>query len=1513
MANEIVIKVRLDEDGSLKQVEQSAKKAAKATDDLGKSRNRYNKGEKGVIGATANGTKAFSKMRESMTGSTGLVSAYAVLASNVFAATAAFNAFRRAAQVEQLEKGLIAVGAAAGSNLGDVAEGLRRITGEALSAEQSMRATALATASGFRTDQLQDLARVAKGASLALGRDMGDAFDRLVRGTAKVEPEILDELGIFVRLDDAVTTYATKLGIAESALTQYDRSQAFLNATLEDGLEKYKDLSEVIDPNPYDKLSAALADLQKNVLNFFNNFAGLGDAVAFAARNLGSLAAVGTTLGAAVTSTVAPGLLRMAESSAESAEGLFQVRSEMAKSLVTGKGLPPKFKELADKLEDGSASAKDFGSAQSSLLGKMGATQKQINSLSKELDENGNVSAKAQKEIDKLTNTKADYANRLSGLKDLQTSQTDASIAASRASAMQNASSLNLVAAFKDLGQAHDEDSRKTKEGTKEKKGFGKALANLGPAARAGAGGLKVLGAAFFTVLPYIGLIISGLSILYGVIKEKFFPEDLVKNRLEEAKRSFKQFSEISTSFQQSTAEGTTRLVNQYIAYAGILDQLIGKLREMKELNDKDATDTLVNIRDQEAAAKQRLAALRKERGDILGGRDTGRTVEEEVAGGIGGYREVSASRSQALAQIEAEEATVRASLESLSNQTEQVHVKNRQNNAATFKAITEGFMTQFAVQQELAAEGENASPFNLAMANRQMSELQKIMKEVSNTTELTDAEFAKLVLQVQQLGREPKAIRNVFQQTDEAVAQVNSSVTKLTTSIKKPYQDIEEGLDTVLKLAADLEKGAAGGAPSIANGFRDLREESKEYQLLLQQFNEDISKIQIPKQFINDNDTIVDAAKAYLAEINRIQEALATLKTKVVEAENASKRMVVITKGITGTQEERDMAANAARAARVALLAEEIQSLKTVTGVNGEAIDNTEEIAKKQAEINKLAGQQVNIEESKLQDQIAITAQIEKQNSLKVEQVKNDLRILKIQQSLSGRRSTPAEEFNLKVASAQAAVTAAQQELALVNARAELEEALFILRVGGAVEAGSAEEIVLEKLRAQLEITRQIAEEKLRGANIGVTETITGGITAGTSQGGAQSMRGEGIDTGLQGAIQTGGDNLALAEAQAAAAKSTADDTYVASLSGEATAKEVEIAEQALILAQANVKTAGVNMITGILDSQAEALAKLGPEGEILAAFTTFSSDLLSNMDAFANAGESTAERLESGFTMAASAIGGIGQIMAAQSKQQIGEIDSQIAAEKKRDGKSKESLAKIAGLEKKKEAMEKKAFERNKKMQMAQTIANTAAGIMGVLSGDKDPIFTMPLALAQVGIIAAMGAAQLAVIAGTSFQGGGSAPSAGGGQPSSISMGARNNSVDLSRSQSARGELAYFRGERGTGGPENFRNAFSGYRNRAGGGNTAFMVGEQGPELFVPETPGTIVPNDEVSQAAPTNVNFSISAVDAAGVEDLLIRQQGNIIGMIREAANSYGQDFVETVDTSVFNDTTNGVSRY
>ena len=107
--------------------------------------------------------------------------------------------------------------------------------------------------------------------------------------------------------------------------------------------------------------------------------------------------------------------------------------------------------------------------------------------------------------------------------------------------------------------------------------------------------------------------------------------------------------------------------------------------------------------------------------------------------------------------------------------------------------------------------------------------------------------------------------------------------------------------------------------------------------------------------------------------------------------------------------------------------------------------------------------------------------------------------------------------------------------------------------------------------------------------------------------------------------------------------------------------------------------------------------------------------------------------------------------------------------------------------------------------------------------------------------------------------------------------------------------------RGGMGTGGPENFTPAFAGYKNRAEGGNTAFMVGEQGPELFVPETPGRIIPNDDVTAPTPINANINISAIDAAGVEDVLMNQRGNIISMIRDAANSQGNTFLEEINVA------------
>ena len=247
------------------------KKNKKATDDLAAGTKNYNKGQKGVAGATANGTKAFSKQREAIGGgSSGLVGAYATIAANLFAATAAFGALRRAAQVETLIQGVTALGAASGQNIPLLAESLKEATGAAISLDQALRTASFASSSGFDASQIEQLAEVGRKAAVALGRDVGDAVDRLTRGVAKLEPEILDELGIIVRLDDATAAYAAQIGKTVNQLTAFERQQAFANATIEQGLSKFGDID--VDPNPYDKLAASLQDIANTGLALVNTF-----------------------------------------------------------------------------------------------------------------------------------------------------------------------------------------------------------------------------------------------------------------------------------------------------------------------------------------------------------------------------------------------------------------------------------------------------------------------------------------------------------------------------------------------------------------------------------------------------------------------------------------------------------------------------------------------------------------------------------------------------------------------------------------------------------------------------------------------------------------------------------------------------------------------------------------------------------------------------------------------------------------------------------------------------------------------------------------------------------------------------------------------------------------------------------------------------------------------------------------------------------------------------------------
>ena len=91
-----------------------------------------------------------------------------------------------------------------------------------------------------------------------------------------------------------------------------------------------------------------------------------------------------------------------------------------------------------------------------------------------------------------------------------------------------------------------------------------------------------------------------------------------------------------------------------------------------------------------------------------------------------------------------------------------------------------------------------------------------------------------------------------------------------------------------------------------------------------------------------------------------------------------------------------------------------------------------------------------------------------------------------------------------------------------------------------------------------------------------------------------------------------------------------------------------------------------------------------------------------------------------------------------------------------------------------------------------------------------------------------------------------------------------------------------------------------------RASGGSVSkgqpVVVGERGPEVITPSAPIDVTPNYALGGQGQ-NINFNISAVDGASVQNMLNEQQGNIIQMIRNAANDNGEAFLENVDSTVY----------
>lgn len=267
-------------------------------------------GQARAAGGTGAAGRDFAKQAQ---GLGGLVHVYATFAANLFAVSAAFTALSNAADTTNMVKGLDQLSASSGQALGSLAKQISATTDGALSMRDAMDAATKGSAAGLSSEQMLKMTEVAKKASQALGISMTDAMSRLSRGISKLEPELLDELGIYTKLGKSTDDYARSIGKTAASLTDFERRQAFANAVLTEGIDKYSSIN--LAANPYDKILASVKNLFQAGLELLNKV--LGPLVSALASSPTGLATVLAGIGALLIKQAIPAIGMFRENAAK--------------------------------------------------------------------------------------------------------------------------------------------------------------------------------------------------------------------------------------------------------------------------------------------------------------------------------------------------------------------------------------------------------------------------------------------------------------------------------------------------------------------------------------------------------------------------------------------------------------------------------------------------------------------------------------------------------------------------------------------------------------------------------------------------------------------------------------------------------------------------------------------------------------------------------------------------------------------------------------------------------------------------------------------------------------------------------------------------------------------------------------------------------------------------------------------------------------------------------------------
>ena len=123
------------------------------------------------------------------------------------------------------------------------------------------------------SDEMAEMFDMAQRLGRALGRDAASSVESLVTGIGRQSRLMLDNIGIIVKAEEAYKKYALELKKSEKSLTDSEKRQAFLNATLDAARKKIATLGKetLNSQDAYDQFSAATSDLRVEIGKLVND------------------------------------------------------------------------------------------------------------------------------------------------------------------------------------------------------------------------------------------------------------------------------------------------------------------------------------------------------------------------------------------------------------------------------------------------------------------------------------------------------------------------------------------------------------------------------------------------------------------------------------------------------------------------------------------------------------------------------------------------------------------------------------------------------------------------------------------------------------------------------------------------------------------------------------------------------------------------------------------------------------------------------------------------------------------------------------------------------------------------------------------------------------------------------------------------------------------------------------------------------------------------------------------